>query len=98
MCCDGRPISHFDLIDHRAAVTDCLSLAGADLVSSIITAEDVGLPLTPLSPLVTLSTRAAVQTKKEHMVRIYLGTSHFTEGSLTMTFIRPPKKHWSKPT
>lgn len=91
----------FDLINHRAAVTDCLSLAGADLVSGIVTAKDVGSTINylTLSPLVTLSTRAAVQTKKEHMVRIcHLGTNHFTEGSFTLTFIRPSKKHWSKPT
>lgn len=39
-------VGHFDLTNHRSTVTDCLSLAGANLVSNIITAEDAGLPLT----------------------------------------------------
>lgn len=45
MCCDGKSISHCDLTSHRATVTDCLSLAGIDLVSIIVAAEDVDLRL-----------------------------------------------------
>lgn len=101
MCCDGKSISYCDLTNHRATVTDCLSLAGIDLVSIIVAAEDCGstVDCRSLSPLVTLSTRAAVQTKKEHIVGLRrLRTDHFTEASFTLTFVRLPKKHCSKPT
>lgn len=45
MRCDGKSISHCDHINHRATVTDHLSLAGTDLVSTIVATEDVDLRL-----------------------------------------------------